>query len=547
VSYQIVYQNPVTLFDAWPEDPQGWFEAPPRKSGPEWMDAAKDETLCTAVIDKPDKALFLDLAVAVDLPWDQTGRYEHCQLHCDLQEPFGFAAPVVVCFRITHQRRVQRVRIALPGGVMGAPRVRFKLFPFPYCRGGRYFVQSMRLVQQEDQHEEPTRRAVLQALKDSIFQSAEQAERESAAVVHHYPNSLTLEITPRCNLTCSHCSSHGTAEGHVRYNKAVELDVDQLERLAEESFDSITEINLVGRGEPMVVSPRLWEAVVRRVRQHRVFLSITTNGMFVKRRVSEDLLPHIGILQFSIDGGSEASFRKNRGGASLEVVLENLAHFDRMRREAELLRRPRLSISWTMMKNNAAELAGFVRRMLQHEVDHYYLRHLMVWSPAEREDSLLHGDPSVYRPALREAYELFEEHRIRVDAPPLPAEPRPQAVPAAAAAPPQAPAKDRCMYVHRNSVIMADGDVMVCPTAGTKVAGQLQAAPSFWEIWNGPTMQDVRTAFDTPREWGVCRTCWYRASRYNTMRQEAQSTGSQTVVREEQLDEEMWDFSRPKA
>ena len=31
------------------------------------------------------------------------------------------------------------------------------------------------------------------------------------------------------------------------------------------------------------------------------------------------------------------------------------------------------------------------------------------------------------------------------------------------------------------------------------------------------------------------------------MRQEAQSTGSQTVVREEELDQGMWDFSRPKA
>ncbi len=546
MSYQIVYQNPVSLFEAWPDAPEGWSDAPPRRSGPEWIDGAVEDGLSTAVIDKPAKALFLDIAVAVDVPYEQTGRYEHSQLHCALSEPFDFSSSLVVCFRIVRQRRVQRVRVALPGGVMGAPRVRFRFLPFPHCRAGRYFVQSMRLVQEEDQHAEPSRLAVLQALKDSVFQSAERSEQERSPVAHHYPNSFTIELSPRCNLTCSHCSSHGTQEVHLDHNRRPELSAEQLDRLAEEAFDSVTEVSLVGRGEPMMVSPQLWETVARRLRHHHVFASITTNGLFVKRRVTEDLLPHVSVLQFSIDGGTEETFRVNRGGASLQEVLENLAHFDRMRRAADLLRRPRLSISWTMKRNNAAELAGFIRRMLQHDVDHYYLRHLMIFQESERAQSLLEGDPSACRP-LREAYALLEEHGIRVDAPPLPAERPPEPVAAAPAGPPapQLPL-DRCLYVHRNSVVMAGGEVMVCPAHGTKVAGQLQGSGSFWEIWNGETMQDVRGAFDTPREWAVCRKCWYRASRFHTLRQQAQQTGAQTVVREEVLDEKMWDYARSR-
>jgi hypothetical protein len=197
-----------------------------------------------------------------------------------------------------------------------------------------------------------------------------------------------------------------------------------------------------------------------------------------------------------------------------------------------------------MKRNNAAELAGFIRRMLPHDVDHYYLRHLMLFHESERAQSLLEGDPSACRP-LREAYALLEEHGIRADAPPLPAERPPEAAPAAVQAP-GVLVKDRCMYVHRNSVVMAGGEVMVCPMPGTKVAGHLPRAGSFWEIWNGETMQDVRTAFDTPREWDVCKKCWYRASRFHALREEAKDTGAQTVVREESLDRKMWDYAGPK-
>jgi len=545
MSYQIVYQNPVSLFDAWPDAPEGWFDEPPRRGGPEWIDAAKERGFATAVADKPAKAVFLDLALVVDLPWEQTGRYVHCQLHCDVMEPFDFSAPLVVCFQVVHQRRVQRVRVALPGGVMGAPRVRFKLFPFPYCEGGRYFVQSMRLVEEEDQHAEPSRRAMLDALKQSVFQSAERSELEGAPVVHHYPNSITLELTPRCNLTCSHCSSHGDGESHLRYNKMPELSVEHLERMAEEVFDSVTEISLVGRGEPMMVSPALWDALVRRVRHHRILLGITTNGLFVKRRLPQDLLPHLGMVQFSIDGGSEETVRVNRGGASLEEILENLAHFDRMRREADLLRRPRLSISWTMKRNNVRELAGFIRRMLQYDVDYYYLRHLMIWNASERSQSLLEGDPSDIR-LVREAYAVLEEHGITTDAPPLPAESPVERGASQAASPPPPPAAkppDRCLYIHRNAVVWAGGDVLSCVMSGSKVTGNLGQAETFWDLWNGEVMQDVRSTFGTPREWAICKGCWYRASRFQTLRDEARGGNAQTLVREEALDEKMWDFS----
>jgi radical SAM protein with 4Fe4S-binding SPASM domain len=101
--------------------------------------------------------------------------------------------------------------------------------------------------------------------------------------------------------------------------------------------------------------------------------------------------------------------------------------------------------------------------------------------------------------------------------------------------------------VHRNAVVWADGDVLACVAPGTKVTGNLRDPGPFWDLWNGPVMQDIRSAFDTPREWPICKGCWYRASRFQTLRDEAQGGGAQTLVREEALDERMWDFSGPKA
>jgi MoaA/NifB/PqqE/SkfB family radical SAM enzyme len=483
------------------------FAAPPRLvtlPGEQW--------LATDVVAVPRRARFLDVTLVLDLPWEQTATYEHSKLYFAAGEPFEFSEERVVCFRIRWVRRIQTVRLLLPQVVQRARRARFRLDPFPYCAAGTVAVHSLRLVR-DDERDDASRVAVLYALKEQVRQDVEDAEAVKAERCGHYPSGLSLELTPRCNLTCSHCSSHGTAELHRRHNRTGEMTVPRLERLAHEVFPSLTALGLVGRGEPLAVTRTLWEALMRLLRSHRVLLTAVTNGTMLPRRITPDVLPLIETLTVSVDGATPETFAGHRGGASLEQVLENVAAFHELRRASGLTRRPRLGFSWTLMRDNVAEFPRFLRAALDLEPDLVYARHLLVFFEHARDQSLL-GRPDLANGPLREAYRLMADRGIRSDCPPLLEDPVRQVRSA-----PQPPGRrDRCMFVHRTAVVAADGEMPTCSAPFAQVAGRSDDEKSFARIWNGPVMRGVRAALDTELEWDQCRNCWYREGRYQAQR-----------------------------
>ncbi len=249
-----------------------------------------------------------------------------------------------------------------------------------------------------------------------------QSEDEQRVALEHYPESLSLELTPRCNLTCTHCSSHGVPDIHVRNNQRPVLTAEVLARLADEVFPHLTLVNLVGRGEPMLVSDELWAQLVDQLEQHGVLLSCVTNGHFLERRIDARVLALIDTITVSIDGLTPDVFAANRGGASLERVLTNVRYLHMLRLQTPLARRPRLGFSWTLKRNNIAQFPDFIRFIRQFEPDVLYVRHLLVFHEKDRDQSLLNA-PALANRYLREAYALLAEMNIKLDCPPLMYEP----------------------------------------------------------------------------------------------------------------------------
>jgi hypothetical protein len=228
---------------------------------PAWQTLPEEEWLATEVVPVPAGARYVDLTVVLDLPWEQTREYEHSKLYFAVEEPFEFSEERVICFRIRWLRRVQTVRLLLPDQVRYAARLRLRLDPFPYCDAGRMVVHSIRLAGGDGQ-DEISRVAELYALKEETRHRVEDSERLGVAACGHLPSSLSVELTARCNLTCGHCSSHGEAELHRRYNRMPEMTLAHLDGLAEGVFPSLTAFGLVGRGEPLATTKKLWEALV---------------------------------------------------------------------------------------------------------------------------------------------------------------------------------------------------------------------------------------------------------------------------------------------
>ena len=201
-------------------------------------------------------------------------------------------------------------------------------------------------------------------------------------------------------------------------NRRLSFTREMLDKLAHEVFPYLTLVNLVGRGEPTMVTTDLWNRLFELCETYRVLLTCVTNGSFVKHRLDLEKLRQLDTLTFSIDGMTSEVFAANRGGADLGAFMDNLAHFQSLRRDPSLLRPPRLGLSWTLKRNNIEQFPDFIRFAIAADADLLYVRHLLLFRPDDAAQSLV-DEPDLCNRYLSAGYALLKGTRIKLDVPPL--------------------------------------------------------------------------------------------------------------------------------
>ena len=503
----------------------------------------------------------LELVIKVELPWAESRDYEYSKLYYRRPEDKHFSESDVICFRIRYSGRRERIRICLSEQIQQWPNVIFRVDALPYAQGrfNLYYLGLVDPAQDNEEEAQLTRSANLSAQKEWVRKQVELSETQLRNFVPHYPESIGLELTPNCNFTCGHCSSHGTAELHRAHNKMSAMSREMLTDLATEVFPHLTVINIVGRGETTMASNALWSDFVEHVRKYQVFISLVTNAYDLKRKITIDLIAHIDTLTISIDGITEHTFAANRGGASLAHTMSEIAYFNDLRRNAGLARRPKLCLSWTLKKNNIGEFPDFIRTMAKFEPDLIYARHLLVFHEKDRAESLL-DIPDEANVFLAEAYTLMRKFKIRSECPPLFGRPESSVTTSQALATvhsdltslppvtdhidPTSPDRvaDRCIWIHRTGSILAGGEISTCGRHYAASAGNLATATSFMEVWNGPEMLGIRAAFGTAQEWSQCKNCWYRESRYDAQRNARAKRDNYLLDIGSKFSTDAWDF-----
>ncbi|MGN8003921.1 radical SAM protein [Acidovorax sp. 22279] len=366
-----------------------------------------------------DDAL-LEVTLQLDGTRAELGRYLYSKLYYTTHPWAQFSEDAVVCFEVRERFSPQRLQIALPDAVLQAARasgcLRIRMDGLPYSQG-TWQLMEMRLVS-ETHDTTLTQHAKRVAHRQWVREQVRISESSRRVNLPHYPESVSIELTPVCNLRCPHCSSHGMPHLHKHHNCSPEMPVENFMQLAQETFPHVSVVSLVGRGEPTLASDELWNAVTQQLREHDVRMSCVTNGTRVRQRFNASLMPWVHELIFSFDGNTAATFETNRAGAKFETVLDNLRYYHELRNTAPLSRRPQLTISWTLKRNNVAEVPDFVRRIAEFEPDLISLRHLVVFQDKERSESLL-DYPEEANAALSEAYAEMDRLGIRHESPPL--------------------------------------------------------------------------------------------------------------------------------
>lgn len=127
------------------------------------------------------------------------------------------------------------------------------------------------------------------------------------------PLKLFVNVSDRCNLTCSHCSSSSSPEGETR------MAADDLKQIADEAAEMGVFQITIGGGEPLIYED-IWE-VIAHMRSLHLGVSLTTNALRVKDLDIENLLRYNVRTNVSIDGAPATHDRvRGRQGAYNRTV-----------------------------------------------------------------------------------------------------------------------------------------------------------------------------------------------------------------------------------
>jgi len=136
------------------------------------------------------------------------------------------------------------------------------------------------------------------------------------------PLELFLEITTHCDLRCPRCPRE-TDEEILSGRTVAHLDAGRLDRL-EGAMLAAFALHACGLGEPVL--HRGLPEIARKAREAGHALAIRTNGVRLgPERAAALADAGVGEIHVSIDGGTPASFARDRAPADPERVHSNLA------------------------------------------------------------------------------------------------------------------------------------------------------------------------------------------------------------------------------
>jgi MoaA/NifB/PqqE/SkfB family radical SAM enzyme len=172
-----------------------------------------------------------------------------------------------------------------------------------------------------------------------------------------------IEPTNKCNLRCRTCIRNSWEE------PLGQMSGETFTRIIEglSTFSPVPGISFGGFGEPLS-HPDIVDMVAR-AKSLGSSVEMVTNGTLLTPALSRRLIDAgLDMLWVSIDGASPESYSDIRLGATLPVVLSNLAslHKALSRRDYpdfmdRLLAKPQLGIAFVAMKRNIADLPSVLR------------------------------------------------------------------------------------------------------------------------------------------------------------------------------------------
>jgi len=317
------------------------------------------------------------------------------------------------------------------------------------------------------------------------------------------PDELYVEVTNRCNSRCQTC---------IRTFETLEpprdLTLDEFRSMVDQ-VPAMRRAVLHGVGEPLL-NPDL-AAMIGHLKQRPdpPYALFNSNALALTPSWQEALMES-GLDEFrvSIDAAHPELYRRIRGVNAFEQVAANVADF--ARRVAQAGGGPRLSLWFTAMQSNLADLPDMVRLAHRLGIGELYVQRLVFYGQglARQEQSLFRAMQASEQALLEQAEQLAQALGIRFCA-------SGSASPRESLLSPDGDPRPwlRCRRPWTLIYITANGNVLPCcfsPFSTRDYPGLILGSvfeQPLVEIWNGAGYRSFRTTLrsDAPPE--SCDRC----------------------------------------
>lgn len=321
------------------------------------------------------------------------------------------------------------------------------------------------------------------------------------------PLFVTLNMTPRCNLTCVGCRHHSQRLRNERRWSPANCDMSV--EISEQIALKLQELSgimlfLEGSGEPFI-HPQIME-IVRKLKKAGFNLTIFTNGTLLNANLAAELIEaRVNMIRFSIWTGSESTFERNYPGSDkkhFSRIIESLQHLEQQRRQTGSVY-PKVHLYFGINKLNKDELPAVVEIAGRYHCDGITFGQFISFGEEVEAISFNHQERTALMEELKQYKAVLKKkslsHTMARDMKKL-------------ALGPESWRHSPCLICWFHIRILGNGDVVPCCRSSYRL-GNI-ADHSFTEIWDGQAINEFRrrAAASDGHEWlkeqGTdCRDC----------------------------------------
>ena len=327
---------------------------------------------------------------------------------------------------------------------------------------------------------------------------ATAASLQRSEIALQLPTELQLEVTSRCNLSCSAC-----LRTHLPLQEDADLTLADYRRIVAD-LPSLQRVAFQLNGEPLLCDDVF--AMIREASAQGIDTVVNTNGTLLDApRRAEVLGSGLQELRVSLDGARPQTVRRMAGAPVLERVIQRVGALIRERGDAPT---PRVSLWMIAARSTVADLPELVRLAARLGVDEVYLQRLVLTGHgvAQPEESLHGRVDAEVEAVLDEASRIAAETGVALRA--SGRRPLLESLTPPEGSNPQL----GCWRPWRSAVVTADGRVLPCCIASfTEPYDSLSRgdlARATWAgIWNDEPYRALRRGLLSGEPLSCCGGC----------------------------------------